>query len=204
MPLTSQISFDPNFISGLLEKLKVGNRRGIHLNALPGRHRSRLDLHDLDFVRKGMADEFLKKLLSESSFSLRIDFEGINMTELSEDEQNRLFLIARRLDNLVVDIEDQYLEFGIKNFALGYPLLIRRDRSDPTKIINAPLMLWSFNIEKSPRKMNCWTISREEGSPIVVNELLRSHIASDAQINIDRLSEDFLSDSVIDASEISK
>ncbi|MEK6816989.1 MAG: hypothetical protein AABY09_05220, partial [Nanoarchaeota archaeon] len=48
MALISQISYEPVFLKGLLEKLKVGNRRGIHLNALPGQHRARIDLKDLD------------------------------------------------------------------------------------------------------------------------------------------------------------
>lgn len=202
MALTSQISFEPAFLKGLLDKLKVGNRQGIHLNALPGHHRARLDLKDLDFIKDGLASAFLEKLTTETAFRFQIDFEGIDMTELTEKQKERLFLIARRLNNTVIDENDQYLEFGVRNFALGYPLIIRRDKSDPEKVIKAPLFLWSLSIERSPRKANCWTISREEGAPIVMNELLRAHIANDAQVSLERIQEDVLSDGVIDLKEI--
>jgi len=48
----SQIKFDKNFIKKLLEKLKVGNTRSIHLNALPGRSATRLDLFQLSMTDK--------------------------------------------------------------------------------------------------------------------------------------------------------
>jgi very-short-patch-repair endonuclease len=203
MALISQISYEPAFLKGLLDKLKVGNRRGIHLNALPGQHRSRIDLKDFDCIREGMAEAFFNQLVTEATFSFQVDFEGIDMTGLSERDKNRLFLLARRLNNIVYDDEDQYLEYGVRNFSLGYPLLIRRERADPTKVTKAPLILWSLKIEKSPRKMNCWTISREEGAPVVLNELLRSHIASDSQINLERLPDDVLDDGIIGLDEIS-
>ncbi|MEK7662747.1 MAG: hypothetical protein AAB357_01045, partial [Actinomycetota bacterium] len=150
----------------------------------------------------GLANDFFEKLVSVSTFSFQIDFEGIDMTSLSEREKNRLYLLARRLNNTVYDDEDQFLEYGVRNFALGYPLIIRREQADPTKVTKAPLILWSLKIEKSPRKMNCWTISREEGSPVVLNELLRNHIASDTQISLERLPDEITEDGIVSAEEI--
>jgi hypothetical protein len=43
----SQIKFDEKFIKKLLEKLKVGNTRSIHLNAIPGRSATRIDVSQL-------------------------------------------------------------------------------------------------------------------------------------------------------------
>lgn len=198
----SDIKFEEQFIKSLLEKLKVGNRRGIHLNAIPGNARSRLDLKEIDSIKEGKANDFLNTLLSEDQFSYTIDFEGINLTELDEEEKNKLHLIARRLNNVSIDNEDQFLESGIKNFGFGYPLLIRRDSSDPSKVIKAPLLIWNLDIVRSNRKNNSWTISRTPDHPIRVNELLRSHVLRDTQISIDALDEEALGDNIIDKTEL--
>ena len=87
----SQIKFEERFIKSLLEKLKVGNRRGIHLNAVPGYARSRLDLKELDRRAEEKSADFLHTLLSEEEFSYTIDFDGINLTGLEEDEKNKLY-----------------------------------------------------------------------------------------------------------------
>ena len=65
----SEIKFDKNFIKKLLEKLKVGNTRSIHLNCVPGRSATRLDLFQLSQIDKNIPSEFIETLLSEDSFS---------------------------------------------------------------------------------------------------------------------------------------
>ncbi|MEI6400031.1 MAG: AAA domain-containing protein [bacterium] len=198
----SQINFNKEFINGLLNKLKVGNRRGIHLNALPGRFASRLDLSAFDAISPDSSLNFLQRLLSEERLSFEINFDNIDISKLGENQKNSLFLLSRKLNNIVYENEDQFLEFGIKNFGIGYPILIRRDTSDPTKVIKAPLLIWNLDIQKSANKTNSWIITRDENSPIVLNELLRSHVASDAQINLDQLSESLLEDNLINEKEL--
>jgi very-short-patch-repair endonuclease len=201
---TSQVSFSRDFINNLLNKLKIGNRRGIHLNALPGRYASRLDLKDIDRVLGGLSTDFLERLLTDPIFSFEISFDGIKMDKLDEEDKNALFLLARKLNNMVYENEDQFLEFGIKNFGLGYPLLIRRDANDPTKIVKAPLLIWKLDIQKSGHKANAWLIKRDEDSPVVINELLRNHILNDAQISIDQLTDEVLQDGVVDQEEFAR
>lgn len=70
--MTSQIKFDKTFIKKLLEKLKVGNARSIHLNALPGRPATRLDLFELSNVEENMPSDFLDTILNNESFSFAI------------------------------------------------------------------------------------------------------------------------------------
>ncbi len=198
----SQIKFEEHFIRSLLKLLKVGNRGGIHLNAVPGYARSRLDLKELDRIAEEKSTDFLHTLLSKEEFSYAIDFDGINLTKLEEDEKNKLYLISRRLNNATIDDEDQFLESGIKNFGFGYPLLIRRDSIDPTKIIKAPLIIWNLDIVKSNRKNNLWTISRTLDHPVRINELLRSHVLRDTQVSIEALNEEVLEDNVVDSTEL--
>ncbi len=200
----SQVTYSAAFINSLLTKLKVGNRRGIHLNALPGRHRSRLDLKDLDIVSERLSEDFLSELTEKPEFSFEISFDGVAINDLKDKEKEELFLLARKLDNMTYESEDQFLEFGIKNFGVGYPLLVRRDANDPTKVIKAPIIIWKLEIEKSARKTNSWKLTRDENSPIVLNELLRNHILFDSQIGIDQISDEVLQDSLVDGQELAK
>ena len=86
----SKIKFDETFIESLLKLLKVGNRRGIHLNAIPGSARSRLDLKDLNSLKDNSDQEFLSTIFSDPEFSFNINFDGLNISDLDEDEKNKL------------------------------------------------------------------------------------------------------------------
>lgn len=198
----SQVRFEETFIKSLLDKLKVGNRRGIHLNAIPGNARARLDLKELDQIRSGYADNFLRKLLSEEEFEFSINFDGIDLTALEEADKEGLHFISRKLNNIAIDDEDQFLESGIRNFGFGYPLLVRRDQADPEKVVKAPLLIWSLDISRSNRKMSHWTIKKNADHPVHINELLRSHILRDSQISIDALDDEKLEDNLIDSEEL--
>ncbi len=198
----SQVKFEETFIKSLLDKLKVGNRRGIHLNAVPGNARARLDLKELDQIKSGFAESFLNKLLTEEEFEFSINFDGIDLSALEEVEKERLHFISRKLNNIAIDDEDQFLESGIRNFGFGYPLLVRRDQADPDKVVKAPLLIWSLDISRSNRKMSHWTIKRNADHPVHINELLRSHILRDSQISIDALDDEELEDNIIDSNEL--
>lgn len=198
----SQVKFEEVFIKALLDKLKVGNRRGIHLNAIPGVARSRLDLAELDEIKDGLSKDFLGKLLNDEEFEFTVNFEGVNFTDIEEKQKEKLDFIARKLNNISIDDEDQFLESGIRNFGFGYPLLVRRDKADPDKVIKAPLLIWSLDIEKSSRKQSYWTIKKSVDSGAHINQLLRSHVLRDSQISIDTLDEAYLEDNVIDQDEL--
>lgn len=202
--IVSQVKFEETFIKSLLDKLKVGNRRGIHLNAIPGNARARLDLKELESIKSGLPESFLQHLLNEEEFEFTINFDGINFSDLTENEKDKLHFISRKLNNISIDDEDQFLESGIRNFGFGYPLIIRRDQTDPEKVIKAPLLIWSLDITRSNRKMSHWTIKKSSEHPIRINELLRSHILRDAQVAIDALSEEYSSDGLITQDELSE
>ena len=54
------INFDQKFIKTLRQKLTVGNARSVHLNSLPGRYATRLDLSNLSSVKENLPDDFIK------------------------------------------------------------------------------------------------------------------------------------------------
>jgi len=213
----SQIKFDKNFIKSLLEKLKVGNTRSIHLNAIPGRFATRLDLFELSKIdtkeenlfseqeieqRKSTPEKFINTILNNDSFLFNISYDGIDLGKLDEDKKKKLALLSKRLNTLVIENNDNFLEFGIKNFGFGFPLLIKRDRNDPTKIIKAPLFIWHLDIERSYQNKNTWTIKKDEDFPIKLNELLISHLSKDESIQLEKIPKEILEDGILDEKEL--
>jgi len=198
----SQIKFDKNFIKRLLEKLKVGNARSIHLNAIPGRSATRLDLFQLANVDQKMPVDFIETILNNESFSFVISYDKIDLSDLDEEEKKKLALMSKRLNTIVIENTDNFLEFGLKNFGFGYPLLIKRDKNDPEKIIKAPLFIWKLDIERSYQNKNTWTIKKDEDSPIKINELLISHLAKDESVKIEKISKEILEDGILNKEEL--
>jgi len=198
----SQIKFDKNFIKRLLEKLKIGNTRSIHLNAIPGRSAIRLDLSQLSLVDEGIPDNFIETILNNESFSFAISYDKIDLGDINEEEKKKLALISKRLNTLVIENTDNFLEFGLKNFGFGYPILIKRDRNDPEKIIKAPIFIWHLDIERSYQHKNTWTIKKDEDSPIKINELLIAHLTKDESIKIEKISKEILEDGILDKDEL--
>jgi len=201
-PRYSQIHTDPSLLNKLLQKLKVGNRRGIHLNAIPGRSRNRLDLHDLDVISPGSLKKFLNLLLAKNSFQYEINFEEVNLQELDENERKYMTRVASRLDNTCYDAASNFLQYGVKNFGIGYPMLVKRDEADHTKVITAPLLIWNLDIKKLENKANTWVVSRDPHFPIIINELLRNHIHNDMKVKLDALSDEILDDGIVDHKEL--
>jgi superfamily I DNA and/or RNA helicase/transcription elongation GreA/GreB family factor len=190
------------FLQYLNQKLKTGNLRSIHLNSLPGRYATRLDLSKLNSIQDQLAEEFLSTLLQKSNFKFNISFNNINLNEITEEQQDELNFIAKKLNGTYYQNNDHLLEHGVKTFGFGYPLLIKRSKQDPNKIIKAPLLIWHLDIKKSPQKRNVWEISKSEDSPVNLNEVLISYIKQDERITIKELPREFLEDDIIDENEI--
>ena len=190
-----------NFLKLLNQKLKTGNRRSIHLNVLPGRYATRLDFSKLDIIENNLTNDFLDKLLNEPKFTFTISYDRVNLNNLDEDDQNELNLITKRFNGLQYENNDNFSEHGIKTFGFGYPILIRRDKKDTSKIIKAPLIIWHLDIEKSTRKTNEWKIFRDENYPITFNEVLISHIEQDEGITLKNLQSEYFECNIKSATE---
>lgn len=202
-----------DFLKNLSIKLKTGNSRSIHLNSVPSRYATRLDISDLKILPapnkntnynyalfNTYAEYFLSQLTEDSNFSSIISFSSQN--EKNEEIKLKLNVVAKRLNSIHYENVDTYLEHGIKNFGFGYPLLLKRDKKDPTRIIKAPIFIWNLDIDKSNTNQNTWIIKREEDYPIYINQLLISYIKSDEGVDIKKVNNDFLTDSVLQFEEI--
>jgi hypothetical protein len=205
---------DLTFLKALREKLKGGNIRSIHLNALPGRYATRLDFTNLNFIQPKLAERFLEQLFNKACFDFQISFDRIDITSIPTEDQKRLGLLSKRLNSLFIENEDNYKEHGTKTFGFGFPILIKPSHRDPAKIIKAPIFIWQLELVKSTNKVNTWSILRnkiksengqikdEEIHSVNLNEVLLSFLKTDENISIPQINEELLEDAIIDSNEL--
>lgn len=189
-------------IEELQNRLKVGSRRGVHLNAIPGRSRYKFDLHRLSYINENIPNDFIEKLLTEKPLKFKITWKDNvpDLNELFEEDQVKLVKITKAFENLINQTEAIESEKGINTFGFGFPLLARRDEKDG-KLTVAPVLIWSLRIKRT-REFNTWEIVRDEDDPIYLNEVLINHLESDVQVNIEQISSEFLDDGLIDKAEL--
>jgi very-short-patch-repair endonuclease len=202
------------FLQSLQSKLKGGNARSIHLNALPGRLATRFDLKQFDTIEADLALSFLNTLLNKPNFEFKVSFDKIDLNETNEEAQKKLGIISKRLNSIIIENEDYYKEHGIKTLGFGYPLLIKRSLKDPAKIIKAPLFIWQLEAIKSKNKVNEWCFLRNKliqpNGKIVdadihavsINEVLLSFIKGEDNITLPHLTSEVLEDALIDKREL--
>lgn len=183
-------------LNSLNNRLKVGNRRGIHLNALPGRSRYKFDLDRLSIFQTGMSNDFLNTLLAETKFKFKISPKKGRGTR----EEKEINKTVRSLQNLINQSDSLESEKGINSFGFGFPTLIFRSKSD-NRLVFAPILIWSLKI-KNLGEANSFQIIKNEEDPVYVNEVLINYLESDSYIRLDNLSAEILEDGVVDKNEL--
>ena len=186
----------------LQNRLKVGSRRGVHLNAIPARSRYKFDLTRLSHIDKNLPKKFINSLLTEQPLKFKISWKDNvpDLNSLFEDDQVQLVKITKSFENLINQTAAIESEKGINTFGFGFPLLVRRDQSDK-KLTVAPILVWSLRIKRS-KEFNTWVIHRDEDDPIYINEVLINHLQNDSKIELEQLSSDLLDDGLIDKEEL--
>lgn len=190
------------FLDKLILKLKSGDARSIHLDALPGRF-ARLDIYDLVNIEPSLHLDFLNKLLSGKPFSFQINIPSEKLKTKGTDEYKLIQAIIRRLNSLYYREMDEFAEYGTLSFGFGYPLLVKRDPSNPARILKAPLFIWHLQIERNTQKSNSWVIKRTEDHPVLFNQVLQSHIETGSGIRWEQQAE-FDEDTPLDEKALQK
>jgi len=196
MELTSKLLVE------LQRRLKVGNRRGVHLNAIPANSRYKFDLNRLAYIDKSLPDDFLNALLSKLPLKFRISWKdsGVDLNSLFEEDQVQLVKITKAFENLINQTQAIESEKGINTFGFGFPILARRDKSD-NKLTVAPVLIWSLKIKQS-KEFNTWEILRSDDDPIYINEVLINHLQNDSGVEIEQISNEVLDDGIISKTEL--
>ncbi|MEY5042292.1 MAG: hypothetical protein RLZZ414_1856, partial [Bacteroidota bacterium] len=189
-------------LTELQRRLKVGNRRGVHLNAIPSNSRYKFDLNRLSHIDKNLPDNFIKALLSEQPLKFRISWkENVpDLNTLFEEEQTQLVRITKAFENLINQTEAIESEKGINTFGFGFPILARRDKAD-NKLTVAPILIWSLRIKRT-KEFNTWEILRNEEDPIYINEVLINHLQNDSSVEIEQIPSEMLDDGLIEKDEL--
>lgn len=189
-------------LTELQNRLKVGTRRGVHLNAIPARSRYKFDLNRLSYIENNLPTDFIKALLTEQPLRFKISWKDNvpDLNSLFEEDQAQLVKITQSFENLINQTEAIESEKGINTFGFGFPLLIRRDQAD-NKLTVAPILIWSLRIKRT-KEFNTWVIHRNEDDPIYINEILINHLQSDSKIEIGQVSSEMLDDGLIDIEEL--
>jgi very-short-patch-repair endonuclease len=196
MELTSKL------LSELQRRLKVGNRRGVHLNAIPANSRYKFDLNRLAHIDSKLPRNFIDSLLSEQPMKFRVSWKNNvpDLNSLFEDDQIQLVRITKSFENLINQTEAIEAEKGINTFGFGFPLLVRRDQAD-NKLTVAPVLIWSLRVRRT-KEFNTWEILRTEDDPIYINEVLINHLSNDAKVEIEQIPLNMLEDGLLDRSEL--
>lgn len=186
----------------LQKRLKVGSRKGVHLNSIPANSKYKFDINRLRNIEEILPDKFIRTLLSQKSFNFKIGWDKLekDLNTLSADDHVHLLKVNRSLEDLFNQIEAIESEKGLNSFGFGYPLLVRRDLADK-KIIVAPIFIWSLRIKRS-KELNTWEISRAEDDSISVSEVLINHLESDTKIIIDQLHSEIVERGIITETEV--
>lgn len=217
-------NLNPEIFQAFQNKLKTGNRRGVHLNTIPGSSRYKFDLARLSEIHKSLPEDFIIHLLTQKTVNFKFSIhdkisnevseaplkEGIYLSEeneakepetISKNKAKQLALekLSAGLENLIFQNEVIQSEKGINSLGFGFPILIRKDRDG--QISASPILIWSVNI-KPVNELNTWEISRTEDDPIYVNEVLINHLQSDSGITLEQIPEEMLADGKIDKPEL--
>ena len=189
-----------NILENLVNRLKIGNRRGVHLNILPGKSRYKFDLFNLKKLNDDLPSEFIENLLSKNKFNFKISpKKGLKRDEEESLELNK---IVRKLQNLINHVETIESEKGLNSFGFGFPTLVFKSNSD-NRLVFSPLLIWSLRI-KNLNEINSFQIIKNEDDPIYVNEVLINYLESDSNIKLNHLSSDMLEDGLIDSEELTE
>jgi superfamily I DNA and/or RNA helicase/very-short-patch-repair endonuclease len=199
-----------SFLEILKKKLSFGSTRSILLNCIPGRAASRLGLNDLDLVKQGLSLEFINKLTSahdfDFKFSIKFDVakkdDSTEIQQEKEKQNSKKQKLERRLTNIKYDHDDILKEQGVETFGLGFPLLVRRNPNDITKVIVSPIFIWHLDIKQSFDQSRGWNISRKADRGIMVNESLRAYLKADQQVDLPKLPESMLEDGLLEKHEL--
>lgn len=186
----------------LQKRLKVGNRKGVHLNAIPKKSAYKLDISTLSAIDENLPNEFLNTLLSKNNFSFEISWKDIDIDlfNLDEKEHKKFISLGKSFEYLLNQVEVIKSEKGIETFGFGFPLLIRRDRIDK-KLTVAPLIIWQLELIRS-KKNDTWVIKKNEDSPIYINEVLINHLKSDSNVDLQQISSETLENGFISKNEL--
>jgi hypothetical protein len=112
------MKFNSKLIKELQNRLKIGNRRGVHLNAIPAKSLYKFDVHRLSFINEELPGNFLKSLLTDFPLKFKISWKN-NVKDFNKlDEETKINLIKnnKAFENLINQTDSIESEKGVNKF----------------------------------------------------------------------------------------
>ncbi len=185
---------DLHFLDNLQQKLAIGNRPSIYLHALPEQHSASIDAAQLDGLTSDLSNQFIQLLLSRPNFDCTI---SVGNTPNGTQQH-----LLHKLHNIAIENKDHLEEHGRSTFGFGFPILLMRDPIDSSKIIQAPLFIWSLDLVRNLGHAEQWHIKRSEDFGVVPNPVLDAYVLRQAKIQLPPISDQLLEDWIIDKEEL--
>lgn len=186
----------PSFLTTLQDKLTLRDLHSIHLDALPKQYLTRLDMADLDQVSVGLSQTFLDQLLQEAVIDFPID--------LPKDASANFQRLQNSLDAITFEQQNYYEEHGAQTFGFGYPILLFKDPQQPERIIKAPLIIWSLDIQRDLEQPQRWWIRQRANFAVETNRVLTTYLKHTQGVKLHPTYSDFLEDHVLDKDELAE
>lgn len=185
----------------LQNRLKVGTRRDVYLNAVPGSSLKKYDLAQLVHIRKELPQLFVNALTGQSKLKFTVSWKEAGRRIDPELGGVRALEQAQNgFVNLLHERESVQQERGINTLGFGFPLLVRRDKRDNVLTV-APVLIWTLKVNKGGEYLT-WTVEREKDDPVVLNEVLMNHLKSDSGVSLDPLPEELLEKGFVNKDDV--
>jgi len=176
------------FHQQLLQKLQLSNRNSIHLNALPNNSLRRIDIWELSKLEDNFHYKFIQEIIEKEECKFNVEVKLDTLDKRSENFEI-LSALKKKLDNIYFDDQELFKDKGYHSFGLGFPMLIKREKNNPEKLIKAPIFIFKLNIQKSSIKHNTFVISKTDDAEVELNPLLLNYLKSNEQLNLHFLQE---------------
>lgn len=226
------MKFSPDVFESLQSKLKVGNRRGVHLNAIPGNSRYKFDLSRLATIKKSLPELFVLDLLTMSNvsftFSTQHKEDKPKVKTVAKDsiylnDYDEILPKSEKHEKADTASADEEREINLRKIAtnienlifqnevvasekgmntLGFGFPLLIRRDANDNQISASPILIWTVKIKATSAMNTWEISRTEDDPIYLNEVLVNHLQSDSGVFLNAIPTEMLDDGKIDKPEL--
>ncbi|MDR6967474.1 hypothetical protein J2X31_001485 [Flavobacterium arsenatis] len=226
------MKFSPDVFESLQSKLKVGNRRGVHLNAIPGNSRYKFDLSRLSAIKKSLPELFVLDLLTMSNVNFTFStqhkeevqkakavakdsiylndydeilpkIEGNEKVETASADEEREVSLRKIATNIEnLIFQNEVVESEKGMNTLGFGFPLLIRRDANDNQISASPILIWTVKIKATSAMNTWEISRTEDDPIYLNEVLVNHLQSDSGVFLNAIATEMLDDGKIDKPEL--
>jgi very-short-patch-repair endonuclease len=194
-----------DLLSALCNKLKSANVRSPFLNSIVGRSRNKVDLHSLNLMLSDGASAFLEALLNpqtQGKVSVQIDASKIDLSKTNTETRFLIDVLLKRFQTLYFEQQSDFAEQGTHSFGFGYPVLAFTSQLDKTRIITAPLLIWSMKIQPLEHNHHAYLLQRNPGDSVILNPQLVNYLIQDSGVRLEGIPEDFLEDEFLSEEEV--